>query len=366
MLQRTGFFSSDNQRGEMPEEWAKLKTEGDAVMLCQVYNKAGESLVAKSASGTKMKTFTFGAEVVKFDLDPANVGQEQAKDNLRQYLYLFGKYGSYDMQRQLAYTYDNQKLSIEAQQEGLRAKEHLRRDPNPLKIDARYTVLYVPCRPMPFKLIYPATGPRPEESRFSNFALHHNISFEKLKLFWNFANAYSKSTGDRNPQVDMMVNMYGIPRPNASHWANSFSSDTSPGSDVLTTLFDRVTWRGWNLVEGPASDRRHDDPAEKFDNFNVTAMPESRRSRLAAVAALSGVIDGIETQLVKDGLISNMITINMANAVFGANYSLLVPGMRAAMAGIDAIQDQGFIAFNPQLWIYSAEGREVRFRIRRP
>jgi hypothetical protein len=340
MLQKSGFFSKDDERGEMPEEWAAKKTAGDGVMLCQIY-AAGPNgaLVAKNEPGQKMKTFVDGVELVELDLDSGN-GQEQAKDNMRQYLYLMGKYGS--------------------------MQEHLSEQYGKFKPKPGRNYVFAPRKPMPYKMVYPAVGPSPRQRQFSNFALHHNVSFERLKLFWNFANAYSKKTSDRKPLVEMMMNLYGIPRSQATEWANNFYTDISPGNEAITTLFNRVTWRGWNLVEGPASDVRHDDPKTRFDDFNVSAMPESRRPRMKAVAALNVIVERISTQMKTDGLVTEEVTIDMDKAKFNQRYNDLMPPMRAAMNVIRQFQDEDFIAFNPQLWIYKAKGNEWGFEVRRP
>lgn len=344
MLQSNGFFSKDEQRGDMPDDWAEKKTKGDAVMLCQIYAALPDGkLVAKNNDGDKMKTFTDGIEFLELNVDHGQ-GQEQAKDNLRQYRYLMGKYGN--QQEDLAKKYE---------------KEH-----GKIKMKDGCAYAFVPRKPMPFKRVYPAVGPTPAKHIFSDFALHHNISFEQLKLVWNFAMAFSKKTSDRKPIIEMMMNLYAIPRAQATNWATGFFTGVSPGQDAIDTLFDRVTWRGWNLVEGPASDARHDDPKTNFDDFNVNAMPENRRARMIAVSTLNAAVRNVVTLMKSDNLVSEEVTIDLNKAKFDQRYSSLVEPMRSAMNGIRSFQDEDFIAFNPRLWIYKAKGNEWRFEVRRP
>jgi len=345
MLTSSGFFEKDNRRGEQPEDWAAKKTSGDAVMMCQIYAQDGNGrLAARNAPGEKMKTFSDGVELVQLNVDPGD-GQEQAKDNMRQYLYLMGKYGG--VQEELREKYE---------------KDFGKANPG-----MKNVYVYRPRKPMPYKTAYPAVGDRPVVHSFDNFALHHNISFEQLKLFWNFAMAYAKKTSDRKPIIEMMMNLYGIERGKATEWATRFIADgVSAGNEATETLFNRVTWRGWNLVEGPASDLRHDDPATRFDDFDVEAMPETRRARVKAVKALNAVVEQVASLMQRDGLVSNEVEIDLDKAKFDDRYRLLVESARATMNAIRPYQDEDFIAFNPMLWIYKARGREWRFEIRRP
>lgn len=341
MLQSNGFFSKDNKRGEMPEDWAAKKTDGDAVMLCQIYAPDGKGgFSAKNSEGQKMKTFADGVERLELNVDPGD-GQEQAKDNMRQYLYLMGKYGG------------EQKL-LEDKYTGKK------------KTKDKCIYVYAPRKPMPFKVSYPAIG-NPVKRSFNNFALHHNISFEQLKVFWNFAMAYAKKTSDRKPIIEMMMHLFDIPRQRAKNWTIKFVADgVSPGNEAIETLFNRVTWRGWNLVEGPASDMRHDDPGTRFDDFDVTTMPPERLLRIRAVKGLNTVVENVSNLMKKDGILSNEVDVDVKEAKFDDRYKLVVGNMRAALRSVGAFKNEDFIAFNPRMWIYKPKGTEWRFEVRRP
>ncbi|QYF92845.1 hypothetical protein KY495_19325 [Massilia sp. PAMC28688] len=347
MLTSTGFFSKDNQRGDMPDSWAGKKTSGDAVMLCQIYavDHATGQLAARTLPGQKMATVTDGIEMVQLNVDPGD-GQEQAKDNMRQYLYLMGKYGG--------------------KQQMLKASYEATHGPSPA-VGVKNVYVYRPRKPMPWKTVYPvnATDGRTTKS-FDNFALHHNISFEQLKVFWNFAVALAKKTSDRKPIVEMMMNLYGIERSRATNLAINFVTDVRVDNDAIVTLFNRVTWRGWNLVEGPASDLRHDDPGTRFDDFDISAMPESRQARIKAVKTLNATVEAITTAMRGGGMMINETEIDMSKASFGESYRALAESARTAMSAIRQYQDEDFIAFNPLMWIYKPRGREWRFELRRP
>jgi hypothetical protein len=164
----------------------------------------------------------------------------------------------------------------------------------------------------------------------------------------------------------MMMNLYDITRAKAHDWAVSWCSDISPGLDAIDTLNSRVTWRGWNLVEGPPSDRRHDDPGTKFDDFDVAVLPEERRPRIRAVKALNNAISGFCEMLKNDRILLGEVTVDHTQAKFGERYARVIEGIRVAMSNIRQYQDESFIPFDPQLWVYQVRGREWRFETRRP
>ncbi len=89
--------------------------------------------------------------------------------------------------------------------------------------------------------------------------------------------AYGKKTSDQKPMIDLIAYLLNIKRGKTKKLVvDLIHTPGAVSGEDRTLLFDRLTWMGWNLLEGPPSSHRHDDPGESFDNFPPTSTRSTR------------------------------------------------------------------------------------------
>ncbi|MHB1559333.1 MAG: hypothetical protein ACYC61_17930 [Isosphaeraceae bacterium] len=337
MLNADGFFDEESVRGEPPADWKK--TPGNAVMKVETEGNGWDT------GSKKPKTKAVGVERLDIDMDPFAASKTEYEEGQTLLAAVKGKYGSKEVQSRLKSEYTDANPSS--------------KEPGGTKVS-----IYRPAKARPFEIHHKATG---DEPSFVDLAYHHNISFEQLKILWNFAMAYAKKTQDRKPIVSYMQNCFDIPKANAKEYAYDFlfGSAEVPTATVRSMLLDRVTWMGWNLVEGPPSSHRHDDPGTRFDDFDTPYLPAKYKGRMLAIKALNGDIENLTRKLSADKILTQKSTVNVGDGSFGEGYSDLVVSLDTNIRGIRAFLADPFIPFDPNMWVWKERGKTYRFALRR-
>ena len=180
--------------------------------------------------------------------------------------------------------------------------------------------------------------------------------------------AYAKKTSDRKPVVDLMVGLLNLqPGRSKALVENMLFTPGAVSAEDRTLVFDRLTWMGWNLVEGPPSNHRKDDPGESFDDFKTdTYLNPIHAGRMQAIQTLNGAIENMTRQVQSDGLISGKLTVDSAASKLGGEkYQATVNSLRSAFQGIKQFNDEPLIPFDPGMWEYVISGEDARFQLRK-
>jgi len=333
-LMQDGFFDEGSDRGEAPDDW--VKTPGKEVL----YVKAQGDPDRK-----KIKTRTVGAQKVDIKLDPSSTGRVGFENNMARYNLLRQSHGKKQ--------YDLENTYLET---------HGKADPN---IPDGIARIYAPKKYQPANVSYGASGP---SMTYPDLAYHHNVSFLQLRRAWNFCMAYAKKTSDRKPVVDLMVGLLNLqPGRSKALVENMLFTPGAVSAEDRTLVFDRLTWMGWNLVEGPPSNHRKDDPGESFDDFKTdTYLNPIHAGRMQAIQTLNGAIENMTRQVQSDGLISGKLTVDSAASKLGGEkYQATVNSLRSAFQGIKQFNDEPLIPFDPGMWEYVISGEDARFQLRK-
>jgi hypothetical protein len=332
MLRQDGFFDEGSDRGTAPKDW--VKTPGNAVI---------EVKAKDDPNRQKIKTRMQGVERIDIQLDKNKTGLVTYDNNMAYYQLLKSAWG---------------KMQYKLQQEY--AKDH----PGSQNTKDGFVTLYIPKKYQPATVSYGASGP---SMKYPDLAYHHNVSFLQLRRVWNFCMAYGKKNSDPKPLNDLIVNLLNLEPGPANQLAENFlSTSGAVSADDRTLLFDRITWMGWNLVEGPPSSHRHDDPGESFDDFDTPYLDPIYSGRMTAIKTLAGVIDNMTRQVQADKIISASLTIDStASNLSGETYQGTVSSLRAAFLGINSFNEEPLIQFDPDMWEYVIASGDARFRVRR-
>jgi hypothetical protein len=122
---------------------------------------------------------------------------------------------------------------------------------------------------------------------------------------------------------------------------------------------------GWNLVEGPPSSHRQDDPGERFDNFATPHLDPIYSGRMQAIWTLHGAIENMTRQVQADGIISGNLTMDStASKLGGETYQATVNSLRTAFQGIKSINEEPIMPFDPEMWEYVIDSGDARFKLR--
>jgi len=332
-LMQGGFFDEGPDRGEAPDNW--VKTPAKAVLNVKA---------AGDPDRKKIKTRTIGAEKVDIQLDPGRTGRVGFENNMAKYNLLRQSYGKkqYDLQTQ----YNESHSSTGNIADG-------------------FATVYAPKKYQPGNVSYGTSGP---SITYPDLAYHHNVSFLQLRRAWNFCMAYAKKTSDRKPVVDLMVGLLDLPPGRSKALVeNMLFTPGAVSAEDRTLVFDRLTWMGWNLVEGPPSNHRRDDPGELFDDFKTdTYLNPIHAGRMQAIQTLNGAIENMTRQVQGDGIISSKLTMDSAASKLGGEqYQATVNSLRSAFQGIKPFNDKPLIPFDPDMWEYVISGEEGRFQLRK-
>jgi hypothetical protein len=332
MLRQDGFFDEGSDRGTAPKDW--IKTPGNAVIVVKAKDDSNRQ---------KIKTRMQGVERIDIQLDKNKTGLVTFDNNMAYYQRLKSAWG---------------KLQYELQ------KEYTKDHPGSQNTKDGFVTLYIPKKYQPATVSYGASGP---SIKYPDLAYHHNISFLQLRRVWNFCVAYGQKKSDPEPLNDLIVNLLNLEPGMANHLAKNFLS--TPGAvsaDHRTLLFDRITWMGWNLVEGPPSSHRHDDPAESFDDFDTPYLDPIYSGRMTAIKTLAGAIDNMTRQVQADKIISASLTMDSsASKLGGETYQATVNSLRTAFQGIKSINKEPLMPFDPEMWEYVKGSADARFQLRK-
>jgi hypothetical protein len=332
-LMQDGFCGEGSDRGEAPDDW--VKTPGNAVIAVKAEGDPDRK---------KIKTRTDGVEKIEIQLDQGKTGLVAYQNNLARYKQLKGSYGSRQQEYRDAYA-ANHPRERENNKDG-------------------FVTLYIPKKFQPAIVSYGESGP---SIRYPDLAYHHNVSFLQLRRLWNFCVAYAKKTSDKEPLTDLIVDLLNLQSGTSQALVDNIVSNPSAVSaNDRTLLFDRLTWMGWNLVEGPPSSQRRDDPGERFDNFATPYLDPSYSGRMQAIGTLNGAIENMTRQVQADGIISSSLTMDdTASNLGGDAYQATVKSLRAAFQGIKPFNQEPLIAFDPDMWEYVKGSTDARFQLRK-
>ena len=332
-LQQDGFFDENSDRGEAPDDW--VKTPGSAVI---------EIRAANDPERRKIKTTTAGVEKIELELNQGATGLVGYQNNLARYKQLVQSYGP--MQATLRQQYITANPGArESTKDGI-------------------VTVYAPKKHRPAAVSYNESGP---SISYPDLAYHHNVSFLQLRRAWNFCVAYGKKTSDQKPLIDLIVCLLNVKRGKAKKLVvDLLYTPGAVSAEDRTLLFNRLTWMGWNLVEGPPSSHRHDDPGESFDDFDTPFLDSTHSGRMSAIQTLNGAINNMTRQVQADEIITQRLTIDFtARALGGEVYRSTAAALRAAFAGIESINEESLIPFDPNMWEYVIRREDGRFQLRR-
>lgn len=332
MLRQDGFFDEGSDRGTAPQDW--VKTPGHAVI---------EVKAKDDPNRKKIKTRTQGVERIDIQLDKNKTGLVTYENNMAYYQRLKNAWGKIQYQLQQEY-----------------AKDH----PGTQITKDGFVTLYVPKKYQPATVSYGSAG---QSIRYPDLAYHHNVSFLQLRRAWNFCVAYGQKKLDSKPLNDLIINLLNIESGMGNQLAENLVSDPGAVSaDDRTLLFDRITWMGWNLVEGPPSSHRHDDPGEAFDDFDTPYLDSIYSGRMTAIKTLAGAIDNLTRRVQADKIISASLTMDSSSSKLGGEaYQATASSLRAAFLGINSFNEEPLLPFDPDMWEYVIAGGDARFQVRR-
>jgi hypothetical protein len=122
---------------------------------------------------------------------------------------------------------------------------------------------------------------------------------------------------------------------------------------------------GWNLVEGPPSSQRHDDPGDTFDNFATPYLDPRYSGRMKAIQTLNGAIENMTRQVQGDKIISAKVTIDSTASILGEErYEATATSLGTAFMGIKSFNEEPLIPFDPEMWEYVVDRGDARFKLR--
>lgn len=111
-----------------------------------------------------------------------------------------------------------------------------------------------------------------------NMAWHHTIPWNCLRSIWNSLVCSGHWDG-----VDEFMQLCGCG--NIASRIAAMKANTLPAND-RDDIHTAITWQGWNIVEGPETPFRNDDPGENFDAHSGTGMSDNQKSTHLAITAL--------------------------------------------------------------------------------
>ncbi len=129
---------------------------------------------------------------------------------------------------------------------------------------------------------------------------HHVIALNILVEVWN--QLLQDQAWDT---LKLLVQM--IRQPNVDQIMSRISEQNgSLTADDRDSLFEKLTWSTWNLVQGPQMDIRFDDPKSKPENFTLDAMDHfsapAGAAYLAHTEALGQAMIAFNDQIKKENL----------------------------------------------------------------
>lgn len=183
----------------------------------------------------------------------------------------------------------------------------------------------------------PARGAEPSDwthasmSPAVTFTWHHTIPWNKLRAVWNGLVA-----GEHWDAVDMFLQLVQAPKRQLvlqQIRAKALTEDR----DALHT---RLTWQGWNIVEGPGGEFRKpgDDPGEKSERWATTGASSNQTQTLQAVYALDE-------------------TIQLLPAAQDSIGSTQAAALLAAMRRVKQTARPTPIPWSEAMWVRTREGR---------
>ena len=177
-----------------------------------------------------------------------------------------------------------------------------------------------------------------------------------FNILCNFCIIIAQKFRDLEIAETMMACMLDVPEGKARQWAQAYARADSKGAggEASKMQIIRITWMDRNLVEGPVSGQRNDDPGVSFDNFDVPNMPQGYGSRLKAIKALDSAVRVLNWRLKTNGIAKtgNGIALHSGEAKVNTlfkDYRDVMISLTSLIRGTRVRVNEPLISFNSDI-----------------
>ena len=165
---------------------------------------------------------------------------------------------------------------------------------------------------------------------------HHTIPWNTLSCVWN-----ALVQGEHWQAAAKFLYLVGVTFPNPV--IEKVKTSSLDDRDALHT---RLTWQGWNIVEGPGEAFRNDDPGEAFDSWPGFGMTSNQRTTHQEVKSLYTVMQQVTAQPLVAGTQNRSVDAMMA--------SRLEQSFDKAK---QALRGKSYVPWTEAMWFAEREGR---------
>lgn len=167
------------------------------------------------------------------------------------------------------------------------------------------------------------------------FTWHHTIPWNRLRAVWN-----GLVRGRHWDAVDLFLQLAQAPN------RQSVLQQIKAGHLVedRDALLTRLTWQGWNIVEGPGGEFRtpDDDPGERSEHWSTIGMSSNQAQTAQAVQALD-----VAMALLPAALGDGTGPVTDAQAA----------GLAASMRRVKQAVRHAPMPWSEAMWVRTREGR---------
>jgi hypothetical protein len=171
-----------------------------------------------------------------------------------------------------------------------------------------------------------------------NVVWHHVIPYALLRDVWNALvnQAAAKELGEARVALRQYLRLCGQPLPDIDQLIDRMPDMEIPECNAQAT---QAVWPAWNIVEGPATNLRSDDPGERGMDRYFQGITPLEFARMRAL-----------DPLYLDFQIFNQATQNLdANTLRGISAAIRVARM--------SLQADLPIPYRPAMWVRQSDGR---------